>query len=296
MSSKAESGASTSFVPRSVQLGDWTITALSDGFFRLDGGAMWGIVPATMWRSMTPPAEDNTISLALRPFLAQRGDDKVLIEVGIGDRWEERERGWYHIDSTETLAGSLRAVGVQPEEITHVVASHCHWDHIGAQVIATDAGLKPHFPNARHFAPASEVEAVQRERHARSGSYRYDDIEAVIKAGLLETYEGEQELLPGVVAHVLGGHSDGVSVITLHGGDETAIFWADIVPTTHHVQPPYIMAYDVDVRRSFEQRSEWIGRAADGGWIGLFYHDDSIPFARIERAGRRFLIDPVQTS
>ena len=120
---------------RSVQAGEWKITALSDGFFRLDGGSMWGVVPANIWRKLTPPAEDNTIRLALRPFLLERGDVRAVVEVGVGDRWEEKWRGIYHIDRTETLEGTVRACGLEPEEITHVVASHCHWDHIGSQVV-----------------------------------------------------------------------------------------------------------------------------------------------------------------
>ena len=99
------------------------------------------------------------------------------------------------------------------------------------------------------------------------------------------------ELLPGLTLHVLGGHSDGVSVVTLEDAGETAIFWSDVVPTTHHVQPPYIMAYDIDVVRSFEVRSEWLARAADGGWTGLFYHDEEHAFGRVRRDGERYTVD-----
>ncbi|TDJ79015.1 MAG: MBL fold metallo-hydrolase [Planctomycetota bacterium] len=281
---------------RRIRVGEWTITALSDGFFRLDGGSMWGVVPATLWRQWTPPAGDNTILLALRPFLAERGADKVVIEVGIGERWEEKWRGIYHIEAGDSLPATLRACGVAPEDVTHVVASHCHWDHIGGQVIERAGELVPTFPNARHFAPRIEIEMAKRPGHARSGSYRSDDVEPVEERGLLVPYEGTQELLPGIRAHVLGGHSDGVAVITIGDEDgEAAIFWADVVPTTHHIQPPYIMAYDIDVVRSFEQRSEWLERAADRGWIGLFYHDADEAFGRIVRAGRRFAFEPVES-
>ena len=127
----------------------------------------------------------------------------------------------------------------------------------------------------------------------RRASYRASDVEPILEAGLLETWEGERELLPGLVAHQLGGHSDGVSVVTVEGGGETAIFWSDVVPTTHHVQPAYVMAFDVDVARSFEQRSLWIERAAQGGWTGLFYHDTEVPFARIRRDERRYAVEPI---
>ena len=286
--------------PRSIEVGEWRITALSDGFMRLDGGSMWGVVPKNLWSKLTPAGDDNTILIALRPFLAERqgehGDEKVVIEVGIGDRWEDKWKAIYHIQPTVTLEESLRACGVAPEEVTHVVASHCHFDHIGAAVIERGGELLPQFPNARHFAPKVEVEMAKHPDHARRGSYRAEDIEPIEAAGLLETFEKHSELLPGLRAHVLGGHSDGVSVITINELEEgdTAIFWADVVPTTHHAQPPYIMAYDIDVVRSFEVRSQWLERASEGGWTGLFYHDVDVPFARIEKQGRRYKVEPLE--
>lgn len=276
--------------PRSIEAGGWRVTALCDGFMRLDGGSMWGVVPANLWRKMTPPLEDNTILLALRPFLLEKDDYKVVLEVGVGDRWSEKERRIFHILPTTSLPESLAVCGLAPEDVTHVVASHNHWDHVGHQVVERDGALSPLFPNARHFASAIEVENAKRGRHARSGSYRAEDTTVIEEAGLLETYSGTAELLPGIRVHEVGGHSEGVSLVTV-GEQElgpTAVFWSDVVPTTHHIQPPYIMAYDVDAQRSFEQRSHWLGRAADEGWIGLFYHDVDHAFGRLTRDGRRF--------
>lgn len=281
--------AAAGFVPRRTQVGEWRLTELGDGFLGLDGGAMWGVVPRNLWAKLTPPAEDNTIRLALRPFLAERDGLKVLIEGGIGDRWDEKLRRIYRIEPTVTLPQSLAAAGVAPEEITHVVLTHCHWDHAGALVEQRGGELVPRFARARHFAPAVEIAWASAPGHARSGSYRAEDIEPLTRAGLLEGYAGERELLPGLRAHVLGGHSDGSSVITLGEGDARAVFWGDVVPTAHHIQPPYIMAYDIDVVRSFEVRSEWLARAADGGWTCLYYHDEHTAFARLERDGRRYV-------
>jgi glyoxylase-like metal-dependent hydrolase (beta-lactamase superfamily II) len=284
------------YVPRCVVVGEWRVTALSDGFLRLDGGSMWGVVPRALWAELTPPDTDHTIRLALRPFLAERGRDKILIEGGVGDRWEEKWRRIYRIEPTTTLEQSLARCGVAPDEVTQVVLSHCHWDHCGALVAQRGGELAPRFPRARHHAPRIEIEKARRPGDARRASYRAEDVEPLLRAGLLEPYEGEVELAPGLVAHELGGHSDGVSVITLASGGDTAIFWSDVVPTTHHIQPPYIMAYDLDVARSYEVRSEWLARAADGGWTGLFYHDETHAFARIVRAGRRFACEPIEGS
>lgn len=281
---------------RTVEAGEWRITALSDGFFRLDGGSMWGVIPANLWRPKTPPLEDNTILLALRPFLCERGDDKVVLEVGVGDRWEPKWREIYQLIPTTTLQDTLRAAGVAPDEVTHVIASHCHWDHIGAQVIEVEGELVARFPNARHFAPEIEVAMAKHPGHARGGSYRAEDVTPIEELGLLETYSGVADLLPGIRAHVLSGHSDGVSVVTFNedGEGETAIFWSDVVPTTHHIQPAYIMAYDIDVVRSFEIRSQWLERAAQEGWLGLFYHDVDHAFGRLTRDDRRYALEVVE--
>jgi glyoxylase-like metal-dependent hydrolase (beta-lactamase superfamily II) len=262
---------------------------------RLDGGGMWGVVPRAMWSAMTPPAADNTILIALRPFLAVRGDAKVVIEVGIGARWDPKWSAIYQIVATETLAGTLRACGVEPSEVTHVVASHCHWDHIGAQVVREGNELVPLFPNARHFAPAIEIAMAKKPGHARAASYRAEDVVPIESRGLLTPYAGTTEILPGLRAHVLGGHSDGVSVITLNegGAGDTAIFWSDVVPTAHHIQPPYIMAYDLDVVQSFDVRSQWLERAAREQWIGMFYHDVDHAFGRVVRDGKRYGFRPI---
>ena len=278
------------FEPRSVDVGGWRITALSDGFMRLDGGAMWGVVPKTLWDKLTPADERNRIRLALRPFLVERGDLHIVIEVGVGGRWEDKWKEIYGIERAVTLEESVRACDLAPEQITHVIASHCHFDHIGAQVIERDGNLVPLFPRARHFAPKREAEIAMHPDHVRRASYRPEDILPVAEAGLLETYEGEAELLAGIRVHAAPGHSDGVSVVTVNedGEGDTAIFWADVVPTTHHIQPPYIMAYDIDVVRSFENRSRWLRRAAQGNWLGLFYHDEEHAFARLRTEGRRY--------
>ena len=284
---------SAAWRPERVDLGGWTVTALSDGYFRLDGGSMWGVVPASLWRPLTPPADDNTIRLSLRPFLLEGHGARVVVEPGVGDRWNEKERRIYHLDRSPSIVDALARLGLGPMDVTHVVATHCHWDHIGAQVTEVGGELAPQFPGAAHFAPKIEVEVAGDPGHLRRASYRSEDVQPVIDAGLLRTFEGDEELLPGLTVHELGGHSDGVSVVRVQGEKGCAVFWGDVVPTTHHVQPPYIMAYDLDPARSFDVRSEWIARAADEWWIGLFYHDADHGFARIERDGRRFRAAPL---
>ena len=244
---------------------------------------MWGVVPRALWADLTPPAEDNTIQLALRPFLARKGERCVLIEGGVGARWDEKWRGIYGMRQPTTLADSLRRVGVAPEEVTDVVASHCHWDHIGAQVVTSGrrrarAAVSPH---ARHFAPARrDRERAQRPGHASAARpIAPEDVEpSSTSGGLLEAYDRtDRSSSRGSRAHVLGGHSDGVSVITLGedaGGDD-----GDLLERRRADDAPHPAALHHGLRHRRRAllravRSEWLAkRVRTRGWIGLFYHD-----------------------
>lgn len=281
-----------------IEAGGWRITTLFDAYFRLDGGAMWGVVPKNLWARMTPPAEDNTIRMSARPYLAERDGVKVLVEGGMGDRWNEKMSSIYHLDRQPefSLEGTLAALDVGPDDIDHVVCSHLHFDHVGALVKADGDALVPRFPRARHHFPAAEVEAERTPVHPRRASYRADDIEPLIQAGLVDMTQGDTELLPGITLHEVGGHSGGMTIILFGENDadsQTAAFWGDLIPTAHHIQPPYIMAYDIDVPRSFEMRTKWLARAADEGIIGMSYHDPDRAFTRVVRDGRRYAAEDV---
>lgn len=281
--------------PETVRVGPWRVTALLDGTMRLDGGGMWGVVPKPIWEQLTPPDADNTIELALRPFLLERDGLRVVLEPGIGDHLPPKLARIYRVDRATTLVSSLAALGLAPADVTHVVASHCHFDHLGGCLTRAADGLRPLFPAAEHRAPRAEIEAARSPDPVRKGGYVPEHVLTLERAGCLRPYAGDEELLPGLVAHEAAGHSDGVSVLTLEedGPGETAIFWADVVPTTHHIQPQYIMAYDLDVPRSFASRSRWLALAAEGGWLGLFYHDLKHALGHVRRAGSRYAFEPV---
>ncbi|MDG1049080.1 MAG: MBL fold metallo-hydrolase [Planctomycetota bacterium] len=279
--------------PTSLEAGGWKITALYDATFGLDGGAMWGVVPKNLWARLTPPAEDNTIRLAARPFLAEKEGVKVVIEGGMGDRWDEKFRRIYRLDrpASTTLRATLAALDVGPEDIDHVVVSHCHFDHVGALVELRDGALEPLFPGARHHFPTAEVGASRAAIHPRRASYRADDIDPLVERGLVEMHDGDHRLFEDLEMVQVGGHSEGMVVIRFNAGGDgvTAAFWGDLIPTTHHIQPPYIMAYDMDVPRSFSMRTEWLARAADEGIVGMSYHDPDRAFTRLERDGKRYV-------
>ena len=169
------------WAPESREVGPWRVTALSDGTMRLDGGAMWGVVPKALWERMTPPAADNTIPLALRPFLLERDGWKVVLEPGIGGHLPEKWERIYALERSATLERSLAALGLEPANVTHVVASHCHFDHAGGWLARDARGeLAPLFPRAEHRAPRVEIEAAKSPDPVRKGGYRAEDVLSLI--------------------------------------------------------------------------------------------------------------------
>ena len=275
-----------------TQLGGWRITALRDARFALDGGAMFGVVPRAIWETMTPVNEDNTIPLATVPFLLEKNDAVVVIEPGLGHRWDERKRAMFHLDHSDghELIESLASAGRKPEEVTHCLLTHGHWDHIGA---ACGLDGKPVFPHAEHWIPSIERQANLNPDHLRRASYRQEDLLPIEEAGLLQTFEGEVTVLPGLKLVSLGGHSDGVAVVTVEEDGQTACFWSDIVPTRNHVHRPFIMAYDMNAALSYEVRGPWIERATDEGWICMLYHDPDYPLGKFVREGKKTTFQPL---
>ena len=275
---------------RTVQVGDFRIVALSDVNFALDGGAMFGVVPRVMWQRLTPVNDDHTIPLATNPFLIEGNGVRIVIEPGMGQRWGERQKTMFHIDHSGgfELSESLRAAGVQPEEVTHCLMTHCHFDHIGA---ACDADGEPVFANAQHWTPKIEKEATLAAAHLRKASYRLEDLQPLMDADLLHTFQGQHEIVPGVTMIELKGHSEGVSIVKIESQGQVAVFWSDVVPTRNHVHLPFIMAYDLNAGDSWEVRNEWIPRAAEEGWTALLYHDPIAPIGKFGFDGKRYIFE-----
>ena len=188
----------------------------------------------------------------------------------------------------------LDHLGLTPGDITDVVNSHLHWDHAGGNTGAGNGGqVKPVFPGATYHVQRGELEFARRAGPRTRGSYRPEDFEPIDAAGRLTLHEGAVEVTPGVTVHPAPGHLPHMQVITITGRKGTVFFPADLIPTTHHLAPAWIMAYDVEPLRTLDTKTEWLRRAGEEGWKVVFYHDLGCPVATLEDREGRWSARPV---
>jgi len=270
-----------------MRLGDLEFHILNDGFFRLDGGAMFGVVPKPLWEKKFPPDARNRILMGMNCVLVRTGGKWVLIETGAGTKWDPKQAGIYDFHGQPRLIEQLAQRGLQPADIDIVIDTHLHFDHCGWNTQIVDGKAVPTFPNATYVVQQGELEHAKRPNERDRASYFPDNFLPVENAGQFRLLEGDAEVAPGVECIRLPGHNRDMQGVRLSGGGKTAFCFVDLVPTTAHLPFPWIMGYDLYPLTTLENKKKWIPEAARGEWIGIFSHDPHVPLAYIrERDGK----------
>ena len=266
-----------------MQIGDYRMEIIPDTEFRLDGGAMFGVVPRNLWAQVCSPDDQNRIRLNMNCVFIDTGAEKVLIETGIGDKWTTRETAMYRIDRERPLTETLRArTGVAPDEITIVVNTHLHFDHAGGNTTTNDNGhAVPTFKNARYFVSAAELEHADAPSERDRASYFKDNWAPVRQSGQLEIKDGDYEVVPGLRMQTEPGHNRSMQCWRLDRGDQTVFGFADLVPTRAHLRLPWIMGYDLFPLETLEAKKRLLPKAVEENWLCLFYHDPDAPLCRL---------------
>jgi len=278
-----------------MKLGKFEIYSLSDGFFRLDGGAMFGIIPRTLWEKGNPPDEKNRILLSLRPLLIKTGKENILIDTGIGDKEDAKFRSIYAVDKRSTLRDSLSSLGLNPEDIDIVINTHLHFDHAGGNTLRSPEGkFSPTFPRARYIVQKGELEDALHPNERTAASYLAWNFEPLIETRQLETIEGEVKLLPGVKAMVTGGHTKFHQSVKIESEGEVAIFLGDFIPTLSHLKSPFIMGYDLYPLETLKNKQNFLLQACRQGWLLVFEHDPLVPWGYLTEKKGKFLLRPVK--
>ena len=256
---------------------------------------MFGVVPKPLWERTNPPDERNRIRLALRPLLVVAGNERVLIDTGIGDKWDAQSTDIYRIEHTDTVESSLARAGFKPEDITKVVLTHLHFDHAGAATKLDSTGKPvPRFPNARYYVQQNEWDLALNPNRRSRAAYLPDNFLPLQEAGQLELIDGDLqlELELGLALELVltGGHTPGHQVVLLRSGGNTAIYWGDLIPTRSHIATPYIMGYDLIPLETMAQKEKLVALAIAGRWVSFFEHDPDLASGVIEEEnGKPFL-------
>ena len=282
---------------QTFSVGRFRCHTIEAGLQRLDGGAMFGVVPKPMWEKRAPPDQRNRIPLALRCLLVEHPDGLILVDTGVGDKDDARFRDIYGIENQGRNGGTrlddgLAELGFAADDIKLVVNTHLHFDHAGGNTRLAGAsgplldtgefGAEPAFPKAMYVVQRGELEFGRRINERTRASYIPRNFEPVSVANRWKLFNGDGDVVPGISVRLTPGHVPHHQSVIVRDAGETAVFLADLIPTTAHLPLPWIMGYDLEPLRTLESKRALFRDAVAGDWLLIFEHDPLVAMARLE--------------
>jgi glyoxylase-like metal-dependent hydrolase (beta-lactamase superfamily II) len=272
-----------------LSFGDWRVSALESGWLWLDGGSMFGSVPKPLWSRTNPPDEKNRIRLAMRCLLIEGRGRRILVDVGVGEKFPAKLAEIYRLEhETTDLDRALAARGLAPADVTDVVLTHLHFDHAGGSTRRDGERLVPAFPKARYHVQARNLANARTPNLRERASYMAENFEPLAQAGVLETRDGAGSPWPGIELIPAHGHTRGQQLVRVAGPEGALYFVADLIPTAAHVRIPFVMGYDVAAIETMREKRDLLARAsAERAWVFL-EHDPDVALGRPEADGEDF--------
>jgi len=267
-----------------MQIGEYELHPVETGRFALDGGAMFGVVPRVLWERTNPPDERNRIDLALRGLLICGQDRLILVDTGIGTNHDAKFADIYRIDhSIYRLETSLQQYGFRPEDVTDVILSHLHFDHVGGSIRQEGGEFLPTFLGARYYVQEAHYRWATHPTERDRASFLPQRFLPLAESGRLVFLNGEVEFLPGIHILVSNSHTVAQQLVKVTDGRTTLLYCADLIPTTSHIPIPWVMAYDLYPQTTLEEKKHFLSQAVEEQWILFFGHDPWTAAARVQR-------------
>jgi glyoxylase-like metal-dependent hydrolase (beta-lactamase superfamily II) len=247
-------------------------------------------VPRPLWEAESPPDDRNRIQLCMRPLLVEAAWGRMIIDCGAGDKMTPKQRDIYGLDRTVHLDHALAEVGLTAASIDLALATHLHFDHFGGATMRDGGGLRPRFSHARYLIRAAEWEDATHPHERNRASYLQEDFVPLKDAGVVDFYEGDQTIRPGIRVVRTGGHTGQHQIVFIESQGKTAVFTADLIPTVAHIRDAWIMSYDLFPMETLAFKKQFIRDAIDRRWLIFFEHDPQVMAGYIrEKDGRRYV-------
>ena len=257
--------------------------------FKLDGGAMFGIIPKTLWERKMPSDELNRIQMVTRSLLLVSENKRILIDTGNGDKWQEKFKKIYEIDTKSIgLYSSLAEAGFTPEDITDVICTHLHFDHIGGNTKIEDGKIVPSFPNAKYWMNEVNWKVANSPSEKDHGSFMQDNWAVLSENDMINFVNGTEQFIPGIEIIISNGHTPGMMLPVISDNKNTIVYGADLIPTSAHIPLPWVMAYDVQPTVTIEEKKKLYRDAVNNNWILFFEHDPDIAACTIQHDGKHY--------
>lgn len=248
---------------------------IETGNLKLDGGAMFGVVPKSLWNSIYPADENNLCNWSMRCLLAITDEKVILIDNGIGNKQSQKFLNHYYLNGDETMEKSLAVLGYSTDDVTDVIITHLHFDHCGGSIKYNEdkTALIPTFKNATYHTSRQQWEWGTNPNRREKASFLEENILPILESGKLNLFDSNHELFPGLVVKLFNGHTEGQVIPHISYKDKTVVFMADLLPSIAHIPLPYIMSYDTRPLITLEEKENFLNEAAENNYILFLEHD-----------------------
>jgi glyoxylase-like metal-dependent hydrolase (beta-lactamase superfamily II) len=274
-----------------MKIGKYELKTVVSGYFGLDGGAMFGIIPKPLWEKTNPADDLNRVTLSTRNLLLISDDKKILIDTGMGEKWDEKSQSIYRIDKSKSLSNSLLQYNIKLDDITDVILTHLHFDHTGGSTNLVNGQIIPSFPNAKYFVQKKNFDWAINPSDRDKGSYIKENFEPLMKEGVLTLIDGETDFDENISSRIINGHTFGQQMIKISDSTNTLLYCADLLPFVSQIRIPYIMGYDLQPLITVQEKKKYLKLAADENWYLYFGHDPDFALATVKHSEKGIVQD-----